>query len=425
MARMPARLAARIAARLLPLLLPVLLPASLRAFATDGQACPSGNAWDVAMAMCMPTPDEGGSTLSAHAGAFAVQSSLPGPRGGNRFAAPNWIMLDAGTSAGPGRRLDLELMATTEVWSFPRTGYPELLQVGEERADGQPYVDAQHPHSSPLMALTLAWTQALASGRSLRLSFAPRGASSDGPVAFMHRPSARDDPDAPLGHHVGQDVGHISSTVFAARWSAGRVTLEASAFNGAEPAPTHVDLPLATPDSWAVRATVEHAPGHSLAASFARVRQEDGMYPGSRVAQRWSASHADHVEAGPAAALDHTLVLGMITRDGPSPALRSLLDEGVLARGRYDAWWRLEALQRTADELALPATATSESVRWVQALTLGGTRWWAPSGHWQLGAGASLTLDRLPQEWSAAYGGRTPLTARLIVQLRADGRWQH
>jgi hypothetical protein len=49
-------------------------------------------------------------------------------------------------------RMRAALMGTTELWTYPRRRYPELLQIGEERSDGSPYIDARHPHRSPIMA---------------------------------------------------------------------------------------------------------------------------------------------------------------------------------------------------------------------------------------------------------------------------------
>lgn len=386
--------------------------------------CATGERWDAPMAMCMPAigPDAAGTALSAQFQASLVLSGLPGPRGNSGLAAPNHFMLAATRATGANQQLSLVLMGTGELWSYPATGYPELLQVGEQRANGQPFIDAQHPHSSPIMGLTLGYQWDFSAARSLGFSFAPRGASTDGPIAFMHRASARDNPDAPLGHHVGQDVGHISSTVLATQLVLGRVTLEASAFNGSEPAPTHVDLPLGRLDSGGARVTLAFAPTHRLMASLARVRQQDEVYPGSQHATRWSASWQDDARPTQQHGLDHSLVLGLIQRDGSAATLRSVLDEGVLGFGRTEAWWRVEALERLGTELGIPQPG--DSPRWVQALTLGATRWSAPRRAWQLGIGASLTLDRVPEAWSAAYGARMPLTARLIVQLRADGRWR-
>src|ERR1700712_370866 len=116
--------------------------------------------WDYSMAMCMPLAMEGMSMrmLMLNANVFAVQSFVEKPRGENAFAAPNYFMFDAGESAGDHHFLNVDLMGTFERWTFPRRGYPELLQIGEENSDGRPYIDAQHPHSSPVMGLTFSDT---------------------------------------------------------------------------------------------------------------------------------------------------------------------------------------------------------------------------------------------------------------------------
>src|SRR5262249_45983389 len=156
-----------------------------------------------------------------------------------------------------------DYMGTFERWTFPDRGYPELLQIGETDENGVPFIDAQHPHSSPIMGLTLSDTIRLETSREkdyLKFFFAPRGESTDGPIAFMHRPSGMANPDAPLGHHVGQDVGHISSTVIGASLKLGETRIEASTFNGTEPEPDKVDLPLGPPNSYAVRLIEEFSP---------------------------------------------------------------------------------------------------------------------------------------------------------------------
>ncbi|MBS0388402.1 MAG: hypothetical protein JSR15_07955, partial [Proteobacteria bacterium] len=305
-------------------------------------------------------------------------------------------------------------------------GYAELLQVGEERSDGSAYIDAQHPHSSPVMGLVFSDTIALADQRTLKLSFAPRGESNDGPVAYMHRASARDNPDAPLGHHVGQDVGHISSTVLAARFRNGPWTVEASAFSGAEPEPTHVTLPIGALDSGALRLGYDVNADHRLMASVAHIKQADPAFPGTTSATRLSASTYDRFMARGQWSVDHAFVLGMIRRDPGGANLASLLDEFTAMRGPSAIWGRLELLQRLGTELALdnvPPTATADDRRWISALTVGYSHWLAGRGGIECAIGASLTADVIPDAWAHAYGSRTPLTARLIVQVHGDSRW--
>jgi hypothetical protein len=334
------------------------------------------------------------------------------------------FMVAAGKTLAPRHFVNLELMGTTELWTYPDRGYPELLQIGEERSDGNPYLDAQHPHSSPIMGLTLSDTIGLGSSKSLRLSFAPRGESTDGPIPYMHRESARDNPDAPLGHHVGQDVGHISSTVLGMQLDLGSFIIETSAFNGSEPNPTKVDLPLGPLNSAALRVTYVLAPAHRVMGSVAHVEQTDSQYPGTTSATRLSASLYDHIALADTGTVDHTFLIGSITRHPAGPVLMSFLDEAVLERRASDYWGRIEVLQRLRSELQI-AESVSGSIgekSWVSALTLGYTRWTWARGALQVGFGASLTTGFLPETWSASYGGRTPVTFRLMVQIRGSGQ---
>jgi hypothetical protein len=157
--------------------------------------------------------------LMVNGNVYLSQTASSSLRGRSALYSTSMIMGDLGSSLGANHYLNLDLMITAEKWLVPERGYPLPLQVGESDSSGVPYVDAQHPHSSPLMGITLSDTITLGdSGDYLKLFFAPRGESTDGPVAFMHRPTGMANPDAPLGHHVGQDVGHISSTVLGGSW---------------------------------------------------------------------------------------------------------------------------------------------------------------------------------------------------------------
>jgi hypothetical protein len=392
--------------------------------------CAVNENWDNAMSMCMPSPESGTAqaVVSGQFNVFGVLSDVPGPRGIDQFAAPNMFMVDVGRTLGSRQFVNLDLMGTTELWTYPSRGYPELLQIGEERSDGSPYVDAQHPHSSPLMGLTLSDTVDFGSSDRLRIFFAPRGESTDGPIPYMHRESARDDPDAPLGHHVGQDVGHITSTVLGAQLTLGKVTVEASSFNGTEPQPTRVDLPIGPLNSEALRITYVLAPEHRLMASVAQVDQTDPQYPGTTSATRRSSSLYDHWDIDQVGSLDHTFIVGSISRRPDSQTLTSILDEALLQHGRSDFWGRIEILERLRSELEIPdpialGVSAPDEKRWVSAWTLGVTRWAARYHDLQIGVGASVTLDVIPSEWASAYGSRTPLTGRLIVQVKGAGRW--
>ena len=390
--------------------------------------CSQDETWDVGMNMCMPIPNavERSTVLSGQFNAYGVFSALQGPRGVDQFAAPNWFMIDAGRSIGTRQIIGVELMGTAELWTYPWHGYPELLQIGEERSDESPYIDAQHPHSSPIMGLTISDTIALTGNRSVRLSFAPRGESTDGPVAYLHRASARDNPDAPLGHHVGQDVGHISSTVLAARLSTGKWTIEVSAFNGTEPEPMHVNLPLGPLNSGALRLNYAASEDHRVMASVAQVDQIDAEYPGTTSATRLSASIYDRFSLSGSWKIDHSFVIGSIRRHPDGTTLNSFLDEATVSKGSSELWGRVELLQRLNSELGIPATPTmtSSDKRWVSALTIGYTHWMRGYHYLEFGIGTSCTADFIPEVWAKSYGSQVPLTGRLILQVRGAGQWR-
>jgi hypothetical protein len=398
--------------------------------AIDQQSrCAQGERWDIGMNMCMPNPNaaEPTTVLAGQFNAFGVFSALQGPRGVDQFAAPNWFMLDAGRNIGARQFINIELMGTAELWTYPWHGYPELLQVGEQRSDGSAYVDAQHPHSSPIMGLTLSDTISLTGARSLRLYFAPRGESTDGPVVYMHRASARDNPDAPLGHHVAQDVGHISSTVLAAQLSSGKWIIEASVFNGTEPEPTHVNLPIGPLNSGAMRLTYVMNTEHRVSTSVAHIDQVDPAYPGTTSATRLSASIYDQFALGGPWQVDHSFILGSIRRHPDGATLTSFLDEVTLAHGPAELWGRLELLQRLNSELGIPSSPMATGTagrRWVSALTVGYTHWFPGRHHVDFAIGSSLTADVIQKPWAMAYGSQVPLTVRLIFQVRGTRNWR-
>ena len=389
--------------------------------------CRTNEVWDAGMAMCMPLPTEGMPLKMAmlRGNGFAAGIFQQGPRGRDAFAAPGMVMLDLGRTWGSRHYLNLDIMATLEKWTLPSAGYPELLQVGEHDTDGNPYLDAQHPHSSPLMGLTLSDTIRLDTGGSkdhLKIFFAPRGESTDGPIAFMHRPTGIANPDAPLGHHIGQDVGHITSTVIGASLQLGDTRVEASTFNGSEPEPTRVDLPIGAPNSVALRLIQDFSPSMTAMVSGAYVREPEHDDPTLPFVGRFSASLQNRTGFGDGWRLHHALVAGLITKYDRAATLLSFLDETWLHRGASRIFTRLELLQRTPAQLGIPAIPEQDSGRWLAAGTLGFTRALTPFDGGELALGGSITKDLLPGEFIGTYGGN-PWSGKIFLQLTGMKMW--
>lgn len=387
--------------------------------------CGDMEIWDYAEGMCLPfaMPGMPMSMVMVHGNGFAAQTVSEKPRGQDAFSVPNMFMVDAGKSVGDRHYVNLDFMGTLERWTFPTAGSPELLQIGEENAAGQPYVDAQHPHSSPIMGLTLSDTIWLGAGKDhLKVWVAPRGQATDGPVAFMHRPTGMVNPDTPLGHHIGQDVGHITSSVVGVSLRAGETNLEASTFHGAEPEPSKVDLPVGELNSYAARITRQFTPHFYAMASGAFVKNPEPHEPDLDHIWRYSASaYVDHsFESG--WMLHDALIWGLVNGYDHASALNSFAEEFWFHRERFGFWGRLEVLQRTAEELAIEETVSPHEGKWVTALTLGVTRDFARWESFHLAVGASVTKDFLPSEFRPAYAG-DPVSGKIFVQASGMRMW--
>jgi hypothetical protein len=154
-----------------------------------------------------------------------------GPRGVTKFESQNWIMPMAFRRVGRGT-LQLRGMFSLEPLTFSGQGSPQLFQTGESYK-GRPIVDAQHPHDL-FMELSATYTVPLGERATWFAYVGFPGEPALGPVAFMHRWSASENPSAPLTHHL-QDSTHITFGVFTTGFTYRWFKLEGSVFNGREP----------------------------------------------------------------------------------------------------------------------------------------------------------------------------------------------
>src|SRR5437763_1946915 len=123
---------------------------------------------------------------------------------------------------------------------------------------------------------------------AVSLYAAPSGEPALGPVAFMHRPSAMDNPAAPLGHHW-QDATHVSFGVLTAGVFTRRVKLEASLFNGREPDENRWDFNAMTLDSYSGRVSINPTDHWSVTAGYGFLKSPEAENP-SESMHRFAAS---------------------------------------------------------------------------------------------------------------------------------------
>jgi hypothetical protein len=151
-------------------------------------------------------------------------------RGDDEFVAPSWWMGMASRNSSHGQ-LTFASMFSLDPALVGKDGYAELFQVGEA-LNGQPLIDRQHPHDF-FMQLSGTWRIPLSSSTGVTVAGGPVGEPAIGPVAFMHRASAGDNPTATLGHHT-LDSTHIAFGVVTAAVDHGPWIFEGSIFNGRE-----------------------------------------------------------------------------------------------------------------------------------------------------------------------------------------------
>jgi hypothetical protein len=385
-----------------------------------GQQCPPGQHWDASMKMCMPDGPSNGTMTMFHYNQFIVLTGASGPRGRTAVTAPNMWMLMVDKKISDNNTVELSWMGSTDLWTVPKNGTPELFQSGEANASGVPYVDAQHPHSSPIMGLTFSDILSFGANGENKLSFffAPRGEATAGPEAFMHRASAEGNPDAPLGHHL-QDVFHIASTVVGVKADYGKWTVEASTFSGVEPSPAQVNLDMHNPDSYAIRTNYRFNDAVTAGVSYAKLKALDrannplGQSEDERAVAAWVQTKT-MLYGG---TFNTTSIYGRNDNRSSDVQLNSFLEEFLYELGKNNFYGRFEVLQRAPDQLEIQVTDGKTGAKWIKALTLGYERQIQERGSMKMYAGAALTTYSVPEEFRVFYGDN-PVAAKVYYRIK-------
>jgi hypothetical protein len=217
----------------------------------------SGTSWQPASSpMYMWHSMNGEWMFMLHGDAKLGVNSQGGPRGVTKFESQNWLMPMAFRRVGRGT-LQLRGMFGAEPLTSSGAGSPQLFQAGETYK-GRTLVDFQHPHDL-FMELSATYTLPLGE-RGTWFAYAGfPGEPALGPVAFMHRASASENPSAPLAHHL-QDSTHISYGVVTSGFTYRWLKLEGSLFNGREPDERRYNLEFNPWNSRSFRVTVAPFP---------------------------------------------------------------------------------------------------------------------------------------------------------------------
>jgi hypothetical protein len=343
-------------------------------------------------------------------------------RGGDELAVQDWWMGMTQRRVGRGT-LRMSLMLSLEPATLGRDGYRELFQTGETFNDF-PLVDRQHPHDF-LMQAAVAWRTPIGRGYSLTLAGAPVGEPALGPVAFMHRASAFENPTAPLSHHT-LDSTHITMGVITAGIDGGPWQVETSWFRGAEPDEQRWDLmdPGAL-DSWSIRGWYRPSSEWTLQGSHGFLKNpevsETGDVRRTTASAQWMRTRAGGWTAA-------TFAYGRNNEVGGD--FNAFLGEATHTFGGANAvYGRLETLQ-VEDELLLfgvhgftgggrkrHVPDTGEGRNYLTAVTLGAARTLARPWGLDLGVGGDITAYGVPSILRPIYGG-SPISFHVFFSIR-------
>ncbi len=216
----------------------------------------------------------GNASLMLHGFVWPVYTSQTGPRGDDKLYVQSMAMA---TLSAPfeGGKFTARTMLSLEPL-MRHDGYPNLFATGEV-AYGEPLVDRQHPHDF-VMELTGRLDVDIAPETTAFFYGGPVGEPALGPSAFMHRASARYNPEAPITHHWF-DATHIVYGVVTAGISAPNWQIEASAFRGREPDEFRWNIEEPKLDSWSLRASFAPSPALLLQASYAQLHSPEELHP--------------------------------------------------------------------------------------------------------------------------------------------------
>ena len=345
-------------------------------------------------------------TLMFMGQAFLVDTQQSGPRGGDKLYSTNWGMASAQHSLGSGQIM-FDAMLSLEPATVTNRSYPLLFQTGET-AYGRPLEDAQHPHDF-VMGLGAHYVLPVGEHTLLHFYYAAIGDPALGPVAFSHRASALELPQATIGHHW-EDSTHIASNVATVgvkyRW----VRLEASGFHGGEPNENRWNIDWGRMDSYSARVSVFPSRNWTAQFSAGRLTQPESQEPGD-VVRTTGSIHYTRVRVS-GEGWSTSAIWGRNHNTANQHDTNAWLLETVFPATRKDF---LTARFEVADKDEL--FPNQPSAFQIKAITGGYTRDLANKSNLETGIGANLTGYVIPTAIQPAYGAH-PWGVSVYLRVR-------
>lgn len=335
-----------------------------------------------------------------------------GSRGDDKFDAPNWFMGMAQRKVGKNGLLHFNLMMSLDRLTEGGGGYPLLFQSGESWK-GSPLIDHQHPHDL-FSELSASYAYSFSKKTDLSIYVGYPGEPALGPVAFMHRPSAMANPDAPISHHWS-DATHITFGVATIGFRFYDFKIEASSFTGREPNENRYNFDKPRFDSWSTRLNYNPSVNWALQVSHGFIKSPEDLHPDENV-YRTTASATYSLPFGDEKYLNATALWGLNKSPNRSGDNSALLEADLRIK-RLDLYTRYEFVQKTTEELVLnPVVYGGNTTFPINALTLGLNYDLVKLGPLNLAAGGQLTYYAADSNLNSLYG-KDPMGGEVFLRL--------
>jgi Heavy metal binding domain len=350
--------------------------------------------------------------LMLHGAAFPRYTNVSSRRGDDRIDAPNWIMGMYSHPLGDNTQIGARLMMSLDPLTEGGRGYPLLFQTGESWHD-QPLHDRQHPHDL-FDELSVSLSQKFDHDLSAYLYLGYPGEPALGPPTFMHRPSAMDDPDAPIGHHW-QDSTHITFGVATAGLVWRNIKVEGSIFTGREPDENRYDFDRPRFDSYSGRISWNPTKNLALQGSFGYIKSPEALDPKTNI-HRTTASAIYNLPLGPDSNWSNAFVWGQNNTTGEGKT-QSFLIESNYQRGRDTVYLRWERVQKSGHELVLDPPDESRIFP-IGGYTIGYVRDLSHGNGVDIGLGTQFTFNDRPDRLDRYYGDDLGYAFQFFLRIR-------
>ena len=354
----------------------------------------------------------GENMLMLHGAIFPRYTNVSTRRGDDRIDAPNWFMAMYSHPLGDSTQIGARLMMSLDPLTEGGRGYPLLFQSGESWHD-QPLHDRQHPHDL-FDELSFSLSQKFEHDLSAYIYFGYPGEPALGPPTFMHRPSAMDDPDAPIGHHW-QDSTHITFGVATAGLVWSNVKIEGSIFTGREPDEDRYNFDHPDFDSYSGRLSWNPMRNLALQVSFGYIKSPEALDPELN-RHRTTASAIYNLPLGQDSNWSNSFVWGQ-NHDTGEGKTQSFLIESNYQRGRDTVYFRWERVQKSGHELVLKPFDESEIFP-VNGYSLGYIRDLSHGNGIDIGLGTQVTINDRPDSLDRYYGDDLGYALQFFLRIR-------